>query len=210
MACQSQQNPCGPLPRSFYDRDVVVVARDLLGKKFWRRSRQGVTCGTIVEVEAYRGAHDPASHSFRGKTPRNLVMFGSPGYLYVYSIHARFCLNAVTGPQRTPSAVLIRAIEPTHGISLMQLRRDRTNVLDLARGPARLCQAVKVTGEMNGVDLTIGRRIWITPNPQAHVESTDIVAAPRIGVTKAPDARLRFFVDGSPFVSGPRRWHRRS
>ena len=138
MACQSQQNPCGPLPRSFYDRDVVVVARDLLGKKFWRRSRQGVTCGTIVEVEAYRGAHDPASHSFRGKTPRHLVLFGSPGYLYVYSIHARFCLNAVTGPQRTPSAVLIRAIEPTHGISLMQRRRDRTNVLDLARGPARL------------------------------------------------------------------------
>ena len=92
----------------------------------------------------------------------------------------------------------------------MQRRRARTNVLDLARGPARLCQAVQVTRKMNGVDLTIGRRIWITPNPHAHVEPADVVAAPRIGVTKAPDSRLRFFVNGSLFVSGPRRWHRRS
>lgn len=210
MARQAQQESCAPLSRSFYDRDVVAVARDLLGKTFFRRSRQGLTCGTIVEVEAYRGAHDPASHSHRGKTPRNLVMFGLPGHLYVYSIHARFCLNAVTGPQRTPSAVLIRAMEPTQGISLMQLRRDRTNLLDLARGPARLCQAVGVAGGMDGVDLTIGRRIWISRNPHVHLKSSDIVAAPRIGVTKAQDACLRFFVDGSPFVSGPRRWHRRA
>ncbi|MEE3371623.1 MAG: DNA-3-methyladenine glycosylase [Planctomycetota bacterium] len=209
MACQIQQELYSALPRSFYDRDVVVVARDLLGKKFCRRSRQGMTCGTIVEVEAYRGAGDPASHSFRGKTPRNLVMFGSPGHLYVYSIHAKFCLNAVTGPQGTPSAVLIRAIEPTQGIPLMQRRRDRTNVFDLARGPARLCQAVEVSGEMNGVDLTLGSRIWISRNPHAHLNSSDIVAAPRIGVTTARDVCLRFFVDGSRFVSGPRHWHRR-
>ena len=205
-----QQKSCAPLPRSFYDRDVVAVARDLLGKKFWRRSRAGMTCGTIVEVEAYRGERDPASHSFRGKTPRNMVMFGLPGFLYVYSIHGRFCLNAVTGPKRTPSAVLIRAIEPTQGISLMQGRRDRTNLLDLARGPARLCQATGVTREMNGVDLTIGRRIWVTQDPRIHMKPADIVASPRIGVTKAQNACLRFFVDGSPFVSGSRRSHRRS
>ena len=202
---QVQQITRVPLPRSFYDRAPVEVACELLGMHFWRRSREGLTGGTIVEVEAYLGDSDPASHSFIGQTRRNASMFGPPGHLYVYSIHARFCLNVVTGPARSPTAVLIRAIQPLQGIALMQRRRNREDLRELTRGPARLCQSVRVEGDMDGLDLTIGRRIWITRDPLSTVSPSDIVASPRIGVSRAQDAELRFFVNGSPFVSGPRR-----
>ncbi len=194
------------LPRSFYARDPVTVARELLNKQVVRRTREGMTTGHVVEVEAYLGRSDPASHSYRGQTPRNSVMFGPPGMLYVYSIHARFCMNAVTESNGTPSAVLIRAVEPLAGIQLMQRRRRRKTKLDLTRGPARLCEAFAVDRNLNGWDLTRGRQIWFCEGDDDR-GTFSITSSPRIGVTSAQESPLRFFVDGSRYVSGPRRYH---
>jgi len=196
-----------PLPRAFYDRDPETVARQLLGKTLHRRSRRGLASGMIVEVEAYLAEGDSAAHSYRGRTPRNAVMFGPPGHLYVYSIHARYCLNAVTEAAGIASAVLIRAIEPLAGVALMQTRRARAAPLDLARGPARLCEALEVERDLDGWDLTSGRRIWIDEVDAIPSSAFSIGRSVRIGVTSAREARLRFFLDGSRFVSGPRRDH---
>lgn len=199
--------PFPPLPQLFYDRPPDVVARDLLGKRLIRKTPQGVAAGTIVEVEAYLGRSDPASHSYRGCTPRNAVMFGPPGRLYVYSIHARWCMNAVTQAEGTPTAVLIRAVQPLMGIDLMQRRRAREKPLDLARGPARLCQAFAVDRADNGADLTsrrsaAGKAIWIADDPEFDLTQIAVGISTRIGVTSAQDAELRFYVRGNRFVSG--------
>ena len=195
-----------PLPRTFYARDPVEVARDLLNKMVYRRSREGLVAGRIVEVEAYLADADPACHAARGRTLRNRVMFGRAGLLYVYPIHARYCLNAVTEYEHRGSAVLIRAIEPIEGIDLMAQRRGNVRLLELTRGPARLCEALQVARDLDGWDLTWGRRIWIGRELPSASPIT-IARSPRIGVTSAEELPLRFFADGNPFVSGPRSWH---
>ena len=191
------------LPRSFYDRDAMVVARELLGMRLCRRTSEGLAGGSIVEVEAYLGREDAASHSYRGLTRRNEVMFGPPGHLYVYAIHAKFCMNAVTEAEGTPTAVLIRALEPQTGIELMRRRRGRDEIVDLARGPARLCQALAIDGRNNGMDLAEGRGVWIEEAPQAG--EFEIAVTTRIGVTSAQEEKLRFFVVGNRHVSGTRK-----
>lgn len=124
------------LPRSFYDRDVIVVAQELLGKIVVRRSRNGLCLGSIVETEAYLAIGDSASHSFRGQTKRNASMFGPPGYAYVYSIHSRYCMNAVTQGRGQASAVLIRAIQPLAGLAFMQAAdAARTGCLSCVAAP---------------------------------------------------------------------------
>ncbi|MCA9162462.1 MAG: DNA-3-methyladenine glycosylase [Planctomycetales bacterium] len=197
-----------PLPREFYDRDVVQVARDLLGKRLTRVTAEGTTSGAIVEVEAYRGQHDPAAHSYRGQTARNATMFGPPGHLYVYTIHAKFCMNVVTEPAGVAHAVLIRGVEPLDGLPLMQQRRGREPLVELTRGPARLCQAMSVDRTLDGWDLTLGREIWIADEQVLPMPDTAIIASPRIGISSAQDALLRFFVNRNAFVSGPKRYHR--
>jgi DNA-3-methyladenine glycosylase len=193
------------LPRSFYDRDVVEVARELLGKRLVRVSDDGLTSGRIVEVEAYLAADDPACHAFRGRTRKNATMFGPPGHAYVYSIHARYCLNVVTDSIEVPCAVLIRAVEPIEGLPLMQQRRGREKLFDLARGPARLCEAMAIDRQLDGCDLTFGQRLWIAEDHLYDRQAAEIRTSVRIGVTSAHDLPLRFFLSGSPFVSGPRR-----
>jgi DNA-3-methyladenine glycosylase len=195
-----------PLPREFYDRDVVAVARDLLGHILVRVARNGLAVGRIVEVEAYLAQGDPACHAARGRTRKNAAMFGPPGRAYVYSIHSRWCLNVVTEPAGIASAVLIRAVEPLAGIPLMTRRRMRRHgrpveVRDLARGPARLCEALAVERGLDGWDLTRGTRLWITPGPP--VEAASVSTSRRIGVTSGHDLPLRFYVLDSPFVSRP-------
>ncbi len=194
-----------PLPREFYNRDPVTVAQALLGKLLLRETDEGLVGGRIVETEAYLGGEDPAAHSYRGKNNRNAVMFGPPGFLYVYSIHSRWCMNAVTEEEGRPTAVLLRACEPLLGIELMQRRRGKEKLTELTTGPARLCESLAVDRRLNGWDLTLGKEIWIASDPTLPSETCEVVITPRIGVTSAKDALLRFCCADNPFVSGPKR-----
>jgi DNA-3-methyladenine glycosylase len=193
-----------PLPRDFYDRDARDVARELLGKLLVRRVGRGLTVGRLVETEAYLGANDPASHAYRGRTRRNASMFGPPGHAYVYAIHSRWCLNAVTEPEGAPTAVLLRAVEPLLGVAAMRRRRGVELLRDLARGPARLCEALAIDRALDGCDLTRGRGLWIAEGPALELTPMEVLVTPRIGVTSAHDLLLRFAVAGNPFVSGRR------
>lgn len=194
-----------PLPRSFYDRPVIEVARRLLGQRLLRRSREGLAGGRIVEVEAYLSGNDPANHAFRGQTRKNTAMFGPPGHAYVYPIHARWCLNAVTEPPGVPSAVLIRAVEPLVGLDLMHHRRRSDDPRLLASGPARLCEALAIDRRLNEWDLARGERLWIeAPDDPADLADL-IVTTQRIGVTSGHDLPLRFLLTGNRFVSRPPR-----
>lgn len=199
-----------PLAREFYARHPTVVARELLGKLLIRQGPSGlVLAGRIVEAEAYLSSRDGACHANRGMTGKNATMFGPAGHAYVYMIHARWCLNAVTEEVGQGSAVLIRAIEPLHGIELMCERRGTPKHLDLARGPARLCQALDVTKRYDGWDLTLGRELWIAeelPNDinNCNGSALQIARSRRIGVTSAHHRLLRYYVVGNPYVSGRR------
>jgi DNA-3-methyladenine glycosylase len=193
-----------PLPRTFYDRDPVLVARELLGKTLVRRTAAGQCTGRIVETEAYLAAGDTSSHSHRGQTRKNATMFGPPGFLYVYSIHSRYCMNVVTEGEGVASAILLRAVEPLEGVALMQRRRGHSKLLDLTRGPARLCEAFDVDRTMDGWDLTSGTRIWLTESTADETARTTIEVSRRIGVTSAHDLMLRFFHSNCRFVSGRR------
>ena len=188
------------LKQDFYDRGPVGVARELVGKYLFRRTFEGVCRGQIVETEAYLAIGDPASHGQRGKMRGNATMFGRAGLLYVYPIHSRHCLNAVTESRGTPSAVLIRAVIPLDGIDLMQERRQ-CSPIDLARGPARLCEAFAVDRRLDGWDLTRGSRIWIQESDELQA-NPDIAFSSRIGVTSGQDLKLRFFLNGCRHVSG--------
>jgi DNA-3-methyladenine glycosylase len=181
------------LPRAFYDRNTVAVARDLLGMMLVRVSRGVERVGRIVEVEAYLGPHDLAAHSSRGLTPRTRVMFGPPGHAYVYMVYGmHFCMNVVTEREGHASAVLLRALEPVK------------NVRRSTRGPALLCKALGIDKRMNGHDLLSDDLYIARPAAQQHIE---IARAQRIGVDYAgPWAKrlLRFYVRDNPFVSGRR------
>lgn len=193
------------MERGFYDRDALVVAQETLGKLLVRESAEGTTTGRIVEVEAYLSQGDVANHAHRGKTRRNASMFGPPGRAYVYSIHARYCLNAVTEAEGTASAVLIRAVEPIEGIELMQERRRTLILRDLARGPARLCEAFGIDRSLDGWDLTRGQSLWLADGQADGRPPERIVATPRIGISSGQDLLLRLCDADSSFVSGPRR-----
>ena len=204
-----------PLPREFYDREPAVVARELLGKRLVRRTADGITSGRIVETEAYLSRRDPACHATRGMTRKNASMFGPPGHAYVYMIHSRWCLNAVTEAEGMSSAVLIRAIEPLDGLELMQQRRltrfapnTLLRPLDFARGPGRLGEAMAIDKTLDGWDLTLGEQLWIAHDSTANA-AAKIARSPRIGITAAKSRLLRFFVSGNIYVSGSRKHLRR-
>lgn len=188
------------LPRSFYQRATDVVARELLGKVLLRRIGNILLGGLIVETEAYLSEGDPASHSARGKTLSNAAMFGSPGTLYVYPIHAKFCMNVVTERPGKGCAVLIRAIEPVWGVEHMKQNRKTDCLRQLTRGPAMLCQSLQVDRSHDKIDLLTSDAIWIATS-RTPVESS-ITARPRIGISSAAELPLRYFIDGNWFVSG--------
>lgn len=193
------------LPREFYDRHAIDVARELLGKLLIRETAAGRASGRIIETEAYLAADDPACHAARGLTRKNASMFGPPGHAYVYPIHSRYCFNAVTEPERVPSAVLVRAVEPVSGLELMQARRGQDRLRELARGPARLCEALEIDRSLDGWDLTQGCQLWIADAGEPALDAASIGSSPRIGVSAADDLPLRFFVRNHQLVSGPRR-----
>jgi DNA-3-methyladenine glycosylase len=193
-----------PLPRSFYRRPVRTVARQLLGKVLVRRSGRELLSGVIVEVEAYGGSDDPASHAFRGRTPRNEVMFGEGGHLYVYFTYGmHFCANVVTGQEGTGCAVLLRALEPLEGIAFLARRRKQplSHVRELLSGPAKLCQAMDIARPQNGVDLC-GDEIWIEDRGIV-LRPRDIASTPRIGITQGKEHLWRYVLRDSAFLSRP-------
>ncbi|MCC6396956.1 MAG: DNA-3-methyladenine glycosylase [Bacteroidetes bacterium] len=184
-----------PLPRSFYLQPTVTVARQLLGKILVRRIGRRTLAGRIIEVEAYLGAKDPASHAYRGRTPRNDVMFWEGGHLYVYFTYGmHFCANVVSGPQGIGNAVLLRALEPLEGVRIMaeNRKRDASAIKELCSGPAKLCQAFGIARGENGTDLC-GKSIWIESDSLSR-QSFRIKATPRIGISQGKDAMLRFVV----------------
>ena len=189
-----------PLARAFYDRDTSVVARELLGAVLESRSPDGVASVRIVETEAYVGPHDPACHAAAGITPRTKYLFGPPGIAYVYLIYGMYwCFNAVTREEGLGSAVLVRAGAPLAGEELMMRRRPRVRSrVELTKGPGKLCLALDVGAANNGS--------WLDEPPVRilagdSVPDRDVVVTPRIGITKAADWPLRYFIGGDPFVS---------
>jgi len=187
------------LPRSFYARPTVAVARDLLGKVIVH----GETAGRIVETEAYLGGDDLAAHSARGLTDRTRVIFGPPGFAYVYLIYGMYeCLNLVAEARGVPGCVLIRALQPVAGIELMRARRPAARkVTHLADGPGKLTLAMGITRACNGVDVTRGDLVVRQP---ARAGVFEIAVTPRIGITQSAGLPLRFVIAGSEFASARR------
>lgn len=189
-----------PLPPAFYARDTVRVARGLLGCVLETRIKGGFTSGRIVEVEAYVGPGDPAAHGYGNRqTRRNAALFGPPGTSYIYLIYGvHWCCNAVTERDGYPTAVLIRALEPLDGMHVMRGRRRTGNERLLCSGPARLCQALGITGALNGRSLAdVPLRIL---RPRAR-RRRSIEAGPRIGISRAAEWPLRFVEQGSQWLS---------
>ncbi|GAB2561577.1 DNA-3-methyladenine glycosylase [Dyella jejuensis] len=187
-----------PLPRSFYRRDPLIVAPALLNKLLVCHDGRA---GRIVEVEAYRGADDPAAHSYRGKTPRNAVMFGPPGHMYVYFTYGmHWCSNVVCEGTVEGSAVLIRALQPVAGLDLMHAARPLAkNDRQLCNGPACLTQAMSISKLQDGIDLVGGDAYALVddgvPPPVQPVQTT------RIGLTKATDFPWRWYLADCAYVS---------
>ena len=188
-----------PLPPVFYDRATEIVARELLGAVLECRTAEGVASGRIVETEAYLGPHDPACHAAAGMTTRNRCLFGPPGRAYVYFIYGmHWCVNAVTRERGHGSAVLIRALEPLGRLALMRERRGGVSDRDLANGPAKLCEALGIDGGFDGARLDRGPLRILRGE---RVPDDEIAVSPRIGIRKAADWPLRYFVIGSAYVS---------
>lgn len=192
------------LPRTFYAQETALVAKQLLGCFLVHLEGEETTLGRIVETEAYLW-NDPASHSFAGKTKRNHVLFGQGGHAYMYFIYGmHYCVNAISGPEGKGEAVLIRALEPIQGIPVMQKRRQMEKLTHLCNGPGKLTQALGLSLSLNGTPLFDGPlQIWSTDSlPSAPlVESTEIVETTRIGISKAKELPLRFYLKGSNYIS---------
>ncbi|MGQ0624521.1 MAG: DNA-3-methyladenine glycosylase [Sporichthyaceae bacterium] len=190
-----------PLERAFFDRPVLEVAPDLLGCAL----RNGPVVVLITEVEAYAGPRDPASHAFRGHTPRNAVMFGEPGHLYVYRSHGlHWCVNITTGPVGEAAALLLRAGEVIRGVETARTRRGpQASARMLARGPGNLGQALGFDATGNGIDLCAGGPANVQPRRAG--PTPEIARGPRVGVSQGADMQWRYWLAGDPTVSAYRR-----
>jgi len=201
----NQKLPYKKLSRKFYTRELLTVAKELLGKIMVKVEGKVKFSGIIVEVEAYDGSVDEAAHTFTGKTKRNEIMFGPGGFLYVYFTYgAHFCSNVVTGKNGQGTAVLIRAIEPIDGIIKMSNNRYGRNLLNdkekynLTSGPGKVCQALSINKKHYGVDLT-GDKIFLLDQPK--LTNGQIVISKRIGIKKSVDLPWRFYIKDNPYIS---------
>lgn len=206
---EGSQDPASwqPLSSAFFRPSARLVAPKLLGHWLLRRTPRGVAGGLIVETEAYL-SHDPACHAFKGPTARNASMFSRPGLAYVYLIYGlHHCVNVVCQPEGCGEAILIRAIGAELGLEVMQRRRATRDPHQLTNGPAKLCQALDIDRQLDGVDLCrADSPLWIAENPQRgrRVEAEGpIERGPRIGITQAADLPLRFCLSRSPWLSRP-------
>jgi len=195
-----------PLAEDFFNRDPRRVARALLGKILARRTPKGLLAGRIVETEAYLGEGDAAAHSASGRTARNSVLFGPPGFAYIYFIYGNYyCANVSCLPDGVPGGVLFRALEPVHGIAMMarargvSLRSDQ-DLRKISSGPGRLCTALGITRVRdNGKDLTSAKSDLRIMDDGFRVRRIEV--GPRIGITKSAHHPLRYVIAGNPFVS---------
>jgi DNA-3-methyladenine glycosylase len=188
------------LDRAEMPVNTARLARFLIGKMLVRILDEGVASGRIVETEAY-GVGDPAGHAYRGITPRNRALFLERGHAYVYLAYgASFMMNVSSETCGVGAGVLIRAIEPTDGVTIMKRNRGAVRVRDLARGPGRLSAALRIDRRLDGMDLCQVGPLWLGSDGQA---SGEIGQSKRIGITRAADSPLRFYVRGNRFVSGP-------
>ena len=199
------------LARTILDRPGPQVAPDLLGCVLEHETADGLVAVVLTEVEAYDGQADPASHAYRGRTARNAVMFGPAGHAYVYFTYGmHFCVNVVCMPAGTASAVLLRAGKVIAGEDLARRRRSVERQRDLARGPARLCQALGIDRSLDGADLCVpGSPLRLrAPLQAAHRSEQEalISTGPRVGVREGADVPWRFWLDGEPTVSVYRPW----
>ena len=192
----------GRIARDDLPHETIALSRALIGKLLVRVRNGELLIGRIVETEAYF-PNDPASHAYRGMTPRNRAMFGPPLHAYVYFIYgANWCLNITSEGAGVGAASLVRACEPLEGLATMRSLRGRANVRDrdLARGPGNLCRAFEIGPEFDGADLEASASLWLADD-----ETTlPVGTSTRIGLTKAAHAPLRFYARGNPSVSGPR------
>jgi len=209
--------PVTSLTAEFFNRDPRRVARALLGKLLVRKTARRILAGRIVETEAYLGKDDPASHSFSGKTARNSVLFGPPGFAYVYFIYGNhYCLNVSCLPDGIAGGVLFRALEPVAGIEQMAEARGLELGIDvnlekistltkISSGPGRMAEALDVTRERdNGKSFVSSRSDLRIVDDGYRVRR--VTVTPRIGIVKAAEQPLRYFVTGNPFVSGKKSW----
>src|SRR5437660_4971534 len=197
------------LPREFYNRDPRSVSQDLLGKVLVRREGRKLLAGRVLEVEAYLGNDDPAAHAAAGRTSRNAVLFGPPGFAYIYFIYGNhYCLNVSTLPDGIAGGVLFRALEPLDGIEEMARMRgieihSPRDLRNLATGPGRLAEAFGITRQRdNGKDLTSARSdLWLADDG---FRPERVITTKRVGITKAAELPLRYLIPESEFVSGPK------
>ncbi len=222
------------LPQSFYNRSTSDVAKELLGKFLYREIDGNIHAGKIIEVEAYLGENDLACHTSKGKTERNIVMFGPPGHTYIYFIYGmHYCFNIVTEKENNPCAVLIRALEPqneirkfrncdinslisqypnftiSNSLTTSDNKKNKFNknlcdksIYNILNGPAKLCREFKIDKELNGWDLTLGKKLWLEEGEK--IKPSQIKKSKRIGVDYAgkwKDSLLRFYIKDSKFIS---------
>ncbi|MEX2043619.1 MAG: DNA-3-methyladenine glycosylase [Patescibacteria group bacterium] len=199
------------LPRSFYARPTLTVARDLLGKRLVRRYRGRRLSGVIVETEAYMGPEDVASHARHGEASKAAPMFGEPGHAYIYFTYGmHYCMNCVTEPKGSGTGVLVRASEPVEGIAAMRRNRRRRSVHlkalpdhGLTNGPAKLCQALGLDKRLNREDL-LGDTLWVENAPD--IPSRKVGKSSRVGIRRGREHHWRFYLEDSPFVSAHPRY----
>ena len=197
----NHRNEYPPIARSELPNDTVALARSLIGKLVVRALPEGMVSGRIVETEAYV-VGDAAGHGFRGMTPRNRSLFLERGHAYVYLAYGTsMMLNVSSEAEGVGTGVLIRALEPLEGIEIMRRNRGVERLRDLARGPGRLATALRIDRSLDGLDLCRKGPLWLARDD---LEPGKIGQSIRIGITKDADRLLRFYVRGSPFVSGPR------
>jgi len=190
------------LKKSFYNRDTALVAQELLGKIIVRIIDQDTPLkGRIVETEAYIGSWDKACHAHKGKRVANAPLFGPVGHAYVYFIYGMYyCLNFVSRTTQEPSGgVLIRAMEPIDGLEYMQHKRHTTKLHNLTSGPGKLTKALSITTVQNGVNLMQQGELYVLDAPK--IDPKNIVVTTRVGISKAADEKLRFYIKDNPFVS---------
>ncbi len=186
------------LPKSFYQKDTCTVAKELLGKILVNNSSDGITAGIIVETEAYLQG-DEACHASKGLTPRNRIMFGPPGYAYIYFTYGmHYLFNVVTAPEGVGEAVLIRALEPVAGLELMSRRRGLNIIRELCSGPGKLVQAMGIKPDKYGHDLTEEPLFIVSGD---NIPEENIVTTTRIGISVAEHLPLRFYIKGNKFIS---------